>query len=200
MPIDATAAMAATWERVRERLGAYDLLLPGSASFVCRAQDCDVHCCRVFSVSLDEREAERMTARHGLQLVEFVECEDGAPIRLPLARPYLLARRDGGCAMLVPGSHFCGTYEGRPDACRQYPHHVLFVDPATARPVHGDLPRMKAALAALPRLPEGGLVPLLLGHRECPGFEGPPLEQGAWLDLLRETAALQYGLIAAVDS
>jgi hypothetical protein len=35
-------------------------------------------------------------------------------------------------------------------------------------------------------------VPLLLRHRPCPGFTGPPLGERAWLRLYLRTARLQF--------
>jgi len=36
------------------------------------------------------------------------------------------------------------------------------------------------------------LVPLLLGHIECPGFTGPPISEPQWRALFDSTCQLQY--------
>jgi len=186
--------MRETWTRVEARYTAYRLILPGEPSFVCQADKCEAHCCLVFSVSLGEREAERMQRFSGLELVDLVECEDGKPIHLPMAQPFLLKRAENRCAFLAEDLR-CGQYEGRPDACRLYPHQMIFVDTATGRPVHGDLPRMRAAMAwALTGEggQEPGCVPLFLRHVECPGFTGPETEGDEWAALLTRTYELQF--------
>ena len=186
-------AQLATWDSVAGHFGRYELLLPGQPSFVCLASECPAHCCRKYSVSLGEAEVERMTRASGLAPLHFLECEDGEPIALALAQPYLLARRDGACALLGPDL-LCGQYEGRPDACRQYPHHVLFIDRDESKPVYGDLARMAQAMAWLEPKPaiEPKCMPLLVRHLDCPGFEGPPLSYADWLVLMHETTYLQY--------
>ena len=181
-----------TWDSVRERWTAYQLLLPGSPSFICQAQACDAYCCRAYSVPLGDSEVARMERTSGLLRSRFLESEDGVPVLLPLAQPYLLARAENCCAML--GTDLgCTQYEGRPDACRLYPHFVLAFEP-------GDEPRrittvhdVRAAVAAAAsgEMPQGA-IPLLVGHTECPGFTGPPLGRDAWRDILLSTAALQY--------
>jgi Fe-S-cluster containining protein len=174
------------------------LLQPGDPSFVCLIDECPSHCCKIYSVSLGEREKERMARFSGLEPVEFLEVENGEPIHLPLSQPYLLSRTDGHCSQLGEG-YRCGQYEGRPDACRQYPHHVLFVDPATGKPTHGDTDAMAEALGVV-NAPEGRssqYIPLLMRHIECPGFDqGPPLGEAEWLALLNQTAGLQYPVLA----
>ena len=40
-----------------------------------------------------------------------------------------------------------------------------------------------------------GLVPLLLGHVECPGFTGEPIGDVEWNRLFRETYQLQYAAV-----
>lgn len=183
------------WEAIAARFTAYELILPGSATFVCQAEACAAHCCKVFSVALGEREVARMTLASGRQPVAFLELEDGQPITLPLLQPYLLARKEGSCALLADDL-LCGEYEGRPDACRLYPHFVLFVDEKTGRPVHGNPDGMEAAigvaLGGAHTKAAGALVPLLLRHLECPGFTGPLLGEAPWRDLLSETFRLQY--------
>ena len=81
--------MRQAWERLADRYRAYSLCLPGSASFICQAQLCKAHCCRAFSVNLGEGEVARMEAASGLAAVRFLECEEGEPIVLPMAQPYL---------------------------------------------------------------------------------------------------------------
>jgi Fe-S-cluster containining protein len=180
-------AIRAAWAGVSGRLGAYGLLLPGSASFVCQAELCQAHCCRSFSVSLGDGEVARMAAT-GRQPITFLETEKGEPISLPLAQPYLLARRHGQCALLGRDLR-CTAYEGRPDACRRYPHEVVFAG-------EGGLVRLepaeqRAALEATVAGRAGSPLALLLGHRECPGFTGPALTLDGWAARLRETLELQ---------
>jgi len=179
------------WESVEGRFGAYDLVLPGTPSFICQAESCTAHCCHAFSVNLGEREVEHLARTSGLAPVTFLESEDGAPVALPLAQPYLLARRDGNCALLG-ANMLCTQYEGRPAACRLYPHFVVAVDCDTWRPRYGDTQAILAAAeAAASGRPRGALVPLLVRHTACPGFTGPPLTEEGWRALLLETARLQ---------
>ena len=184
--------MASVWEGLRQRFPAYELLLPGSPTFVCLAEACPSHCCKIYSVSLGEREVERMKRFSGLEMVDFVECEEGRPITLPLAQPYLLARREGTCALLGHDLR-CGQYEGRPDACRLYPHFVIVIRTVDSKPIYSDVTNVRAAVvAAAGGGGHRGFVPLLLRHLECPGFSGPPLAEEGWRELIRETARLQY--------
>lgn len=184
--------MREAWSALSERFAAYHLILPGSASFICQAEKCVAHCCKVYSVSLSERELERLSRFSGLEPVELLECEDGEPIALPLAQPYVLARRNGTCALLGDDLR-CTQYHGRPEACRLYPHFVVFINQETGRPVHGDLDGMRASMsAAIHNHDPGPYVPLLLGHVECPGFTGPPLDADGWRDLMARTFRLQY--------
>lgn len=183
--------IVAAWDHVRERFGAYSLVLPGTPSFICQPNLCTAHCCNAFSVNLGEAEAARMTRETGMALVQFLELEDGDPITLPLAQPFLLAREGGHCRFLGPELG-CTVYTGRPNACRLYPHFVVFVDDATGKvttPPPGDARRaLDALLAGQPLSP----VPLLLGHAECPGFTGDPLPLASWRTLLEVTYQLQY--------
>lgn len=199
-PGSALAAIEQAWDAVAERFPAYELLSPGSASFLCLASECPSHCCKIFSVSLNEREVERMRRFSALEPVEFLESENGAPIALPLAQPYLLARRDGQCGLL--GEHLlCGQYEGRPDSCRLYPHFVLFFDPETLRPVHGDIEGMRASMYAVldGAYAPAPYTPVLIRHLDCPGFGGPPLGEEAWRELFVETCRLQYSEAGGID-
>jgi Fe-S-cluster containining protein len=192
VPVD--SRLRTSWERVAHRYTAYDLVLPGVPSFICQASLCKAHCCKVFSVALGDREVDRLARSSGFAPIVFLECEDGRPITLPLAQPFLLARDRGTCRMLGPDL-LCSQYEGRPDACRLYPHFVLFFEPGTERPVHSDWPAMTAAVdrfTGRSASPVRALVPLLLRHVECPGFTGPPLDRQAWRTLFRETFRLQY--------
>jgi Fe-S-cluster containining protein len=183
--------MESAWQSVAERLGAYTLALPGCPTFICQPALCDAHCCRAFSVNLGEQEVARMQAASGQHPVTFLESEDGRPITLPMAQPYLLKRAENHCAQLSPDLA-CGQYEGRPNACRLYPHFVIFVDEQTGRPVSGDQPGMRLSIE---RLHAGAAlapyVPLLVRHVECPGFTGPPMNDAAWRTLFAETAQLQ---------
>lgn len=183
--------VVAAWDRVRERFGAYSLVLPGTPSFVCQPDLCTAHCCHAFSVNMGESEAERMAQETGMARVQFLELEEDEPITLPLVQPYLLAREGGHCRFL--GAELdCTVYPGRPNACRLYPHFVVFVDSATGKvttPDPGDGRRaVDALLAGEPSSP----VPLLLGHVECPGFTGDPLPEASWRALLGATYQLQY--------
>jgi Fe-S-cluster containining protein len=186
-------AYADSWERIADRFPNYELVTPWSPSFICQAEACVAQCCKVFSVSLGEREVARMARSSGFTPLEFLEVVDGSPLTMPLAQPYLLARQEGKCTLLGE-FHRCTQYEGRPDACRLYPHFVLFVEPETGKPTHADADGMKRSLAvALQREPgPAPYVPLLIRHLECPGFTGPALGEAAWLGLLAETARLQY--------
>ena len=186
--------MRSVWESIADRYAAYQLAMPGSPTFICQAELCDAHCCRAFSVNLGEAEVERMQRANGLQPLHFLESEDGVPLKLPLAQPYLLKRAENRCAQLGPWLS-CGQYDGRPNACRLYPHFVLFIDPASLRPVHAEIDGMLASFAAatgVAELAPGLYVPLLLRHVECPGFTGPPMTSIEWCKLFDDTFRLQY--------
>ena len=191
--------MNSAWASVVQRLGAYTLALPGCATFICQPETCDAHCCRAFSVNLGEQEVARMQAASGRQPVTFLESEDGKPITLPMAQPYLLKRAENHCAQLSPNLT-CGEYEGRPNACRLYPHFVIFVDEQTGRPVSGDPSGMLRSIQPLlTGRPFHPYVPLLVRHIECPGFTGPPMDETAWRTLFAETARLQSEFWPAAD-
>jgi Fe-S-cluster containining protein len=191
--------MQAVWGRIAERFPAYELHLPGSPAFVCQAENCASHCCKIYSVSLDEPQLERLRRFSGLEASDLLELEDGEPIALPLAQPYLLARKDGRCALLGDDLR-CSQYHGRPEACRLYPHFVIFIDEATGKPVHSDVLAMSRSLRqALRGEPPEPYVPLLLRHLECPGFTGPPLREATWHDLAAETFRLQYLPLQELD-
>jgi len=185
-----TAALEAAWAQVRERYGNYRLVLPGEASFICQPHECDAYCCRAFNVSVGEGEAERLGAATGRSFARFLESEEGEPIALPLARPFVLGRRDGHCVFL-DAELTCEQYEARPDACRSYPHQVVFVDAASGRAAQ---PSDEAGRRAVEAVAAGraaeGVLPLLLRHDQCPGFTGPPTTESAWAGLLRDTYAL----------
>jgi hypothetical protein len=186
--------MRSLWESIAARYAAYQLTMPGSPTFVCQADLCNAHCCRAFSVNLGEREVERMQRASGLQPLHFLESVDGVTVKLPLAQPYLLKRAENGCAQLGPGLS-CGQYDGRPNACRLYPHFVLFIDPASLRPVHAETDGMRAsfaAAAAIDGAAPGPYVPLLLRHVECPGFTGDAMSSSEWRSLFEDTFRLQY--------
>ena len=197
--------MRRVWGRLAPRFPLYSLVLPGAHSFICRAETCNAWCCRAFSVPLGDGEVQRLSQASGLAPHRFLECADGDPIALPLAQPYLLARSAGSCALLGPDLA-CTSYEGRPDACREYPYQVLFVDAFTARPVR---PRTEqiAAVAALPGESNDAsadarhrVLPLLIRHDECPGFTGSLLTETAWAELVRSTVALHYGEPGSADA
>lgn len=183
--------MVAAWDCIRERFGAYSLVLPGTPSFICQPNLCTAHCCHAFSVNMGEAEASRMARETGMALVQFLELEEGDPITLPLAQPFLLAREGGHCRFLGPELG-CTIYAGRPNACRLYPHFVIFLDTATGKVTTPPLEDGRRAVDALLAGQSSSPVPLLLGHVECPGFIGDPLPEASWRTLLEATYQLQY--------
>jgi hypothetical protein len=132
-----------------------------------------------------------MEHESGRRAVEFLESEDGEPIVLPLAQPYLLKRSGGNCALILPDLR-CGEYAGRPDACRLYPHFVLAASRSGGRVAGASAEAIRAAQAQLRAGAAGPIVPLLVRHLDCPGFDGPPHSEASWWDLLETTIALQY--------
>ncbi len=188
-----TAELEGAWANVRGRYGSYRLVLPGEPSFRCRPHDCDAYCCRAFNVALGGGEAARLRAATRAPASQFLECEDGEPIALPLAKPFVLGRREGRCVFL-DADMTCDQYEARPDACRSYPHQVVFVEARGGRAVQPSAEAGRRAVEAIiaGRTPEGPL-PLLLRHDQCPGFEGPPSTVEAWAALLRETYRRSVG-------
>jgi Fe-S-cluster containining protein len=185
-------AITAAWRAIEGRYPAYSLAVPGAPAFHCQPDLCDAHCCRAFTVNLGTSEVERMQSTSGLAPSRFLECEDGEPLALPLAQPYILARKDNHCGLL-DDNRGCSQYAGRPNACRLYPHFLLFVDAASGRPVHGDIAAIRASISQLRAgEPLEPLVPILVRHIECPGFTGAPMSAGDWLALLEETFELQY--------
>jgi Fe-S-cluster containining protein len=190
MDVDLRAGSTSAWQRLRERYGAYELLLPGDPSFICQPHICDAHCCRKFSVSVGLEDRVRMRRETGMADVEFLECDDGEPIALPMLKPFLLRRAGNGCAML--GEHLaCGAYPGRPDACRQYPYQVLFAD-REGLPVRPAIATARALVAAPV---DGTITPLLVRHVECPGFTGPSLSTAGWRETMLQTFKLQGGAV-----
>lgn len=182
-----TAELETLWARVRERYGSYELVLPGEPSFICQPHSCDAYCCRAFNVALDEGEAAGLRDATGWPASRFLESEDGEPIALPLATPFVLGRREGHCIFLSDELS-CQQYEARPSACHSYPHQVVFVDAAGGRPTQPSPETGRRAVEAVAagRAVEGPL-PLLLRHDQCPGFTGPPSTVEGWAELLRET-------------
>ena len=69
--------MRAGWQKLAPRFTAYELHLPGSPSFVCLVEKCPAHCCKIYTVSLNAPELERLTRFSGLEPVDLLECEDG---------------------------------------------------------------------------------------------------------------------------
>lgn len=188
----ALESISTAWETIRDRYRAYNLAMPGDATFHCQPQLCDAHCCRAFTVNLGDAEVSRMQAASGLSPSRFLESEHGKPVALPLAQPYILARRSGHCALLEP-SLACGQYDGRPNACRLYPHFLVFVDRVSGRPVHSDVSSSRASVDALrDGRPFETLVPMLLRHVECPGFTGAPMTPGEWMALVAQVCELQF--------
>jgi Fe-S-cluster containining protein len=184
--------MRAAWARIDDRFQAYDLVVPGTVAFECLMASCTEHCCNRYTVNLSERDVDRVMRVSGRPTREFLECEEGEPIALPIAQPYVLTRAGGTCVFLQ-GDMACEIYEGRPNACRLYPHFVLFVDPESGRPTYGDVDAIERSFSAWLTGDSSPLVPVLMRHRACPGFEGRRLlGDDQWLDILRETARIQY--------
>ncbi len=185
-------AMRAAWSVIADRFQAYDLVVPGTVAFECLMGDCTEHCCNRYTVNLSERDVDRVMRVSGRPTREFLECEDGEPIALPIAQPYVLARAEGTCVFLQTDMA-CEIYEGRPNACRLYPHFVLFVDPASGRPTYGDVQAITRSFRGWLNSEPAPLVPVLMRHRACPGFQGSRLlPDDEWLAILRETARIQY--------
>lgn len=186
------AVITETWRAVESRYAAYRLVLPGTPTFHCQPHLCDAHCCRAFTVNLGASEVERMQSSSGLAPSRFLESSEGEPVVLPLAQPYILARAENHCALL-DASLSCGQYEGRPNACRLYPHFLLFIDAATGRPIHGDLAAIGSAVACLREgRPFDDVVAVPVRHTECPGFTGAPMTGAEWLALVEATFDLQF--------
>lgn len=177
------------WSRAADSYPAYSPVLPGDPQFICQPAACDAWCCRNLTVPVGESDAARLVAVTGRSLGDLVESEAGSPILLPLADPYVLTREGGHCAHLGPGLG-CSLYEGRPSACRLYPHQVILLDPETARPSSAVDPA--ACVESLLAGAALDVVPILVRHLPCPGFTAAPLSDGAWAALLRETVALQF--------
>ncbi len=190
----ALEAALSAWELVRSRFEPYDLVAPGSPRFICLQGDCPEHCCRKFTVNLGEAEVDRLARYSQLEPVAFLESENGAPIALPLAQPYVLSRTDGRCTLLGDDLS-CTQYHARPEACRLYPHFVVAISRETGRPAYADTEGINRTVAAALRGEiDGELTPLLLRHLDCPGFTGAPLTTEGWSALLAETCATQYPL------
>lgn len=184
--------MRDAWAGIAERFQAYELVVPGATAFDCLQGNCTEHCCNRYTVNLSERDVDRVVRFSGRSPRDFLECEDGEPISLPIAQPYVLTRAGGTCTFLQSDLG-CGVYEGRPNACRLYPHFVLFVDPDSGRPTYGDIPAISDSMGDWLAGRASGLVPVLMRHCACPGFEGDrTLPEDEWLTILRETARIQY--------
>jgi len=184
-------SLQSAWERVAARYAAYELVLPGSATFVCQAELCDAYCCRAYTVNLGEDEVARMARESGLAPSRFLEYYDDLPLALPMAQPFLLKREENRCALLGDDLR-CGQYHGRPDACRLYPHFLVFIKQSTWKPVYADTEGFTRSAAAFAVGIEDPLVPLLLRHVECPGFTGPPISVESWWELFEATRVAQY--------
>ena len=189
------AAMRAAWAEVRPRFEAYQLVLPGSPGFVCQPQACTAYCCHAYSVNLGDADVERFRRLEQLVLADFLECdEDGKPLTLPMAQPFLLRREEGRCKFL--GGHLgCTVYEGRPNACRLYPHFIVFWDGEAGRARTTPSKRAAASFDAAVLGNIYGLIPLLLGHVQCPGFTGDPVNEAEWHRLFSATYQLQYAAV-----
>jgi len=185
-------AMERAWGQVAARFEAYRLVIPGSPGFICQPDACTAHCCHAFSVNLGDTEVARMQKFEGLEMVDFLELdEDRQPVTLPMVQPFLLARADNHCKMLGKDLR-CTTYHGRPNACRLYPHFVVFWDAEAEKARTTPSRRAAASFDAASKGKLYGLVPVLLGHVECPGFTGPPIAEAEWFELFRTTYQLQY--------
>lgn len=191
--------MESAWRKMSDRLDAYELVIPGTTAFGCLMSACTQHCCNRYTVNLSERDVDRVARFSGLAPRDFLDCEDGEPLALPLAQPYVLSRNQGTCVFLGPDMS-CQQYEGRPNACRLYPHFVLFVDPETAKPTYGDTAAITRSFEHCLTGQPFALVPVLMRHRACPGFDGDRrLAEPEWLSLLQETARIQYAPDASDD-
>ena len=174
--------LEALWERIRERYGSYRLVLPGEPSFICQPHECDAYCCRAFNVALDERGGGAVGGRPPAgPPSRFLESEDGEPITLPLANPFVLGRREGHCVFLSD-ELACDEYEARPDAV---PLCIRTRScSSTPRAGRAAQPPAEAGRRAVEAVAEGrateGPVPLLLRHDQCPGFTGPASTEEAW--------------------
>ena len=185
-------AMESAWTEMAGRFGAYELVVPGSTAFQCLMAACPKHCCNRYTVNLSDHDVARVVRYSGLSPRNFLECEDGEPIALPLAQPFVLGRAEGTCVFLGPDMA-CQQYSGRPNACRLYPHFALFVDGDTGSPTYGDTPSIARSLGAWLSGRKDVLVPILMRHLDCPGFVGEArLRESEWLLILRETARIQY--------
>ena len=192
-------AMEAVWAEMAGRFGAYGLVIPGSTAFQCLMAACQKHCCNRYTVNLSDADVARVVRYSGLLPRDFLECEEGEPIALPLAQPFVLGRAHGTCVFLGEDMG-CRQYTGRPNACRLYPHFALFVDRETGKPTYGDTPAIARSLDAWLSGRSDGLVPVLMRHLDCPGFGGDrPLAESEWLSILTQTARIQYAPEASDD-
>ena len=88
------------------------LVLPGTPSFTCLADECGALCCRApYRVDLDEAESAR--------LIPLAEIEERGPLSL-------LAQDGAGACGLLTGNLRCGEYALRPRGCVQYPYLLHF--------------------------------------------------------------------------
>jgi len=187
--------MRSAWLEVAARFEAYRLVLPGSPQFICQPDVCTAYCCHAYSVGMSEADVERMRRFERLEPVDFLELDENRqPIALPLAHPYLLARSENRCKLLRQDLS-CGAYDGRPNACRLYPHFVVFWDSEAGRVLTTPSPDCQAAFDTLLGGGDPHPLPLLLGHSECPGFTGPPLSSAHWDAIFRQTYQLQYAAL-----
>lgn len=163
-------------ERLRAAAEAYApgasarLVLPGTPSFLCLADQCGALCCRApYRVDVDDAEASR--------LLPVTEIEEHGAIAL------LSQNDDGACALLTPDQR-CGAYGLRPRGCVQYPYLLQFETQQGA----GDTLPLEDRSAAVASWAGGGErdpAPLLMRDPACPGFVGPPLSDAEWAALLR---------------
>ena len=105
-------------ERLREAAEAFApgaserLVLPGTPTFTCLADECGALCCRApYRADLSEAEAAR--------LIPVAEIEEHGSVAL------LAQNADGACNLLSPDLR-CREYALRPSGCAQYPYLLHF--------------------------------------------------------------------------
>ncbi|HJP41344.1 MAG TPA: YkgJ family cysteine cluster protein [Dehalococcoidia bacterium] len=189
MPLNGAPAKSLQhWQQLQEHFPRYALVLPGDKDFVCQPEQCGASCCRNTNVAIRESDRSRLEHHSGLPSQEFLECENGKLLTLPLAFPYFLSRRDGGCTLLG-SANLCSQYPGRPDPCRAYPYAVLLIDSSTGWPARLTSSAVGESLNGVhPELL--GLHPLLVRHVDCPGFTEDRISAEDWESIIWETAEL----------
>jgi len=82
--------------------------------------DCTVcaNCCRLATVKITERDAEKLMKRLGVNRERFwAEYADDNPEEGPV-----LKRNQGGCVFLE--GNLCSVYDARPQTCANFPHLI----------------------------------------------------------------------------